>query len=123
VINLTTEALAFQTDWCGVKSGRDFNKFDAMKLTPGKALVVSAPIIEECPVHIECRVTQVIPLGSHDMFMAEVVAVQVDSAFLDPKTDEFRLQDAHLLAYSHGHYYPLGAQIGRFGHSVKKQKK
>lgn len=123
VINLTTEALARATDWCGVRSGRDFNKFEEMKLTAGKASIVEAPLIEESPVCIECRVREVIPLGSHDMFISEVVNVKADDHYLDPVTGRFDLQQAGLLAYSHGYYYGLGKKIGKFGWSVQKKRK
>lgn len=123
VINLTTEDLARATDWCGVRSGRDYNKFEEMKLTAGKATVVKAPIIEESPLCIECRVKEIIPLGSHDMFLSDVVNVKADDQFLDPETGRFDLQKARLLAYSHGHYYSLGREIGKFGWSVRKKKK
>lgn len=122
VINLTTKELAKATDWCGVKSGKDFNKFKEMNLTPGKATVVGAPIIEESPLCIECKVKEIIPLGSHDMFISEVVNVLADEEFIDPKTEAFNLEQAGLLAYSHGKYYELGEFIGKFGWSVKKKK-
>jgi flavin reductase (DIM6/NTAB) family NADH-FMN oxidoreductase RutF len=122
VINLTSSELAFATDWCGVKSGKDFNKFKEMGLTPGRAQEVSAPLIAECPVNIECRVKEIIPLGTHDMFIANVVAVNVDEELLDPQTGGFKMQDANLVAYSHGHYYELGKHIGKFGFSVMKKK-
>ncbi|MGL5318288.1 MAG: flavin reductase family protein [Bacteroidales bacterium] len=121
VINLTTEDMAFATDWCGVRSGKDFNKFEEMKLTPGKATYVQAPVVEESPVCIECRVKEIVSLGSHDMFIADVLNVRVDDQYLDPETGAFDMQKAKLLAYSHGHYYGLGEQIGRFGWSVKKK--
>ena len=95
VINLTNEDMAFPTDWCGVKSGRDFNKFDEMKLTPEKGEVVSAPIIKESPLCIECKVKEIIPLGSHDMFIAEVVNVQADARYIDPATDTFKMNEAN----------------------------
>lgn len=123
VINLTTEQLARATDWCGVVSGRDYNKFEQMNLTPVKASVVSAPIIEEAPVSIECRVKSITPLGSHDMFIAEVVNIVVDDTYIDPATEKFRLDKAHLMAYSHGEYFQLGKMIGSFGWSVRKKKK
>ena len=122
VINLTTEDLARSTDWCGVRSGKDFNKFKEMKLTPGKATVVSAPTIEESPLCIECEVVEVKELGTHDMFIANVVNVLADDKFMT-ESGEFRLQDSKLLAYSHGHYYKMGEEIGHFGFSVKKKKK
>lgn len=123
VINLTNEDMAFAADWCGVKSGKDVQKFSAMKLTPEKGEVVQAPIIRESPLCVECRVKEIIPLGSHDMFIADVVNVQADARYIDPKSGEFRLKDARLIAYSHGHYYKLGEEIGRFGWTVKKKKK
>lgn len=123
VINLTTADLAFATDWCGVRSGQNHNKFEAMKLTPGKASVVNAPTIEEAPVNIECRVTEIIPLGTHDLFLAEVVNVKAEEAYLNPKTGAFSLEDANLMAYSHGKYYELGKKIGKFGYSVQKKKR
>ncbi len=122
VLNLTTEKMAFATDWCGVKSGRDFNKFEEMKLTTGTAEKVKAPIVLESPINIECKVKQIIPLGSHDMFIAEVVNVLVDPQYLDKETNEFRLSEAKLIAYSHGHYYKIGDEIGRFGWSVRKKR-
>lgn len=122
VINLTNESLAAATDWCGVKSGKDVNKFEAMKLTPQAASVVKAPVIAESPLSIECRVTQVLELGSHDMFMAEVVNIQADERFIDPESGAFNMQEAKLIAYSHGHYYKLGEEIGKFGWTVKKKK-
>ncbi len=123
VINLTTADLAFATDWCGVRSGQQHNKFEAMKLTPGKASLVNAPTIEESPVNIECRVTEIIPLGTHDLFLAEVVNVKAEEAYLNSKTGAFSLEKANLMAYSHGKYYELGKKIGKFGYSVEKKKK
>jgi flavin reductase (DIM6/NTAB) family NADH-FMN oxidoreductase RutF len=123
VINLTNEDMAYATDWCGVKSGKDFNKFEEMKLTPVKGELVNAPIVKESPLCIECRVKEIIPLGSHDMFIAEVVNVQADTKYIDPKTDTFNLGAAKLIAYSHGHYYKLGEEIGKFGWTVQKKKK
>ena len=122
VINLTTVDMAFPTDWCGVRSGRDYHKFEEMGLTPGKSTVVGAPLIEESPLCIECRVKEVIALGSHDMFIADVVNVQADDRYLDPQTGAFDMQKADLLAYSHGKYYGLGEFVGKFGWSVKKKK-
>jgi flavin reductase (DIM6/NTAB) family NADH-FMN oxidoreductase RutF len=123
VINLTTADLAFATDWCGVRSGQQHNKFEAMKLTPGKASVVNAPTIEESPVNIECRVTEIIPLGTHNLFLAEVVNVKAEESYLNSKTGAFSLEKANLMAYSHGKYYELGKKIGKFGYSVEKKKK
>ncbi len=122
VINLTTEELAYATDWCGVKSGRDFNKFEEMKLTPQKTSVIDSVIIKESPLSIECKVKEIIPLGSHDMFIAEVVNVLADEKFMDPETDAFKLEDAKLMAYSHGNYFKMGEKIGKFGWSVQKKK-
>ena len=122
VINLTTKDMARETDWCGVRSGKDYNKFEEMKLTPGKATVVGCPTIEESPVCIECRVVEVKPLGTHDMFLAEVVNVQADERFIDPETQAFRLDKAGLLVYTHGNYYETGRHVGRFGWSVMKPK-
>ena len=123
VINLTNEEMAYATDWCGVKSGKDFNKFAEMKLTPVKGEKVSAPIIKESPLCIECKVKDIIKLGSHDMFIAEVLNVQADSKYIDPTTETFKLSEAKLIAYSHGHYYKLGEEIGKFGWTVQKKKK
>ncbi len=123
VINLTTKDLAFETDWCGVRSGKDYDKFKEMKLTPSKAQMVKAPIIEESPINIECKVKEIVHLGSHDMFIAEVVNVLADDKYLNPETGAFKLQDANLLVYSHGNYYETGNQIGKFGWSVQKKKK
>ena len=123
VINLTTADMSYATDWCGVRSGRDFDKFAQMHLTAEKAQKVNAPIIAESPLNIECRVKQIIPLGSHDMFLAEVVNVQADERYIDPATGKFNLQQAGLIAYSHGQYYELGKRIGKFGWSVEKKKK
>lgn len=120
VVNLTTKALAEATDYCGVRSGRDEDKFAAVNLTKSEAEKINAPIILESPVNIECRVKQVLELGSHDMFIAEVVNVQVSDELLDEK-GSFKLQDANLLAYSHGEYYELGNKLGTFGFSVKKK--
>ena len=121
VINLTNEELAYATDWCGVKSGKDFNKFNEMKLTPIKGEMVNAPMINESPLCIECRVKEIIPLGSHDMFIADVVNVQADARYIDAETDKFDLKKAKLIAYSHGQYYKLGEEIGKFGWTVKKK--
>ncbi len=122
VINITTEDLAFATDWCGVRSGKDFSKFDEMKLTPGKASIVQVPIIEESPLNIECRVREILSLGSHDMFIADVVNVKADQKYIDPQTGKFSLESAKPIAYSHGQYYGLGDKIGGFGWTVRKKK-
>ncbi len=122
VINLTTEDMAFATDWCGVRSGKQYHKFEEMHLTPGKASMVNAPIIEESPLCIECRVKEVLSLGSHDMFIADVVNVKADTRYLDTETGKFNLAKSNLIVYSHGHYYTLGEEIGKFGWSVQKEK-
>lgn len=120
VINLTTKELAFATDYCGVKSGRDVDKFKETGLTaiPGKE--VKAPLIAESPVNIECRVSEVLPLGSHDMFLADVVAVHADEKYMDEK-HKFHLEQAKPIVYSHGAYLQCGEQLGTFGYSVKKK--
>ena len=122
VVNLTTEELARATDYCGVRSGRDTDKWADMGLTKEKASKVSVPLIRECPVNLECRVVRVDELGSHHMFLAQVVAVDVDEAYMDEK-DTFHLSMAKPLAYSHGRYYGMGEELGSFGYSVRKQEK
>ena len=123
VINLTDASTAFATDWCGVRSGRDYNKFDEMHLTPGKAAIVQAPTIEEAPLSIECRVKEIVSLGSHEMYIAEVVNVIADDRYIDTATGKFELADSDPLVYLHGAYYRLGDKIGKFGWSVEKKKK
>lgn len=123
VINLTTKELTQATDYCGVRSGRDVDKFAEMKLHAGKAQHLKyAPIIEESPVNIECRVTEVKELGSHHMFLAEVLGVTVDEAYMDEK-GKFDLNKTGLLTYSHGEYFTLGEKCGSFGYSVRKKRK
>ena len=121
VINLTTKDLAFATDFCGVRSGKDIDKFSEMKLTKEKASQVAAPMIGESPVNIECKVTEVKELGSHHMFLANVAAVHVDERYMN-ENQKFELGKAQPLAYSHGEYYQLGELLGTFGYSVKKKK-
>ena len=122
VINLCNEQLAFATDYCGVRSGRDIDKFKEMKLTPQKAEIVSCPMIKESPVNIECRVREVIELGSHDMFLADIIKVHVDEEYID-ENNRIRLDKAALVAYNHGEYFGLKRQpLGRFGFSVMKPK-
>ena len=121
VINLVPENLVFATDYCGVKSGRDEDKFAKLHLTRGKAETVKVPVIEESPVNIECRVTQVLELGSHDMFLAEVTNVLVDEAYID-ENNRFDMNRIGLAAYSHGEYFSLGEKLGSFGYSVRKKK-
>lgn len=120
-INLTTAKLAYATDYCGVKSGRDVDKFKEMHLTPIPGKEVRAPLLEESPVNIECKVKQIIKLGTHDMFLAEVVAVHADEAYMDEK-GRFSLSKANPMVYSHGTYYSLGKELGSFGYSVRKKK-
>lgn len=122
VINLTTEKLARATDYCGVRSGRDVDKFKEMHLTEQQGEHVGAPLIGECPVNIECRVVQVQELGSHHMFLAEVLAVHADEAYMNEK-GKFELNQTGLLAYSHGEYLGLGKKVGTFGYSVQKPGK
>lgn len=121
VINLTTADLAYATDFCGVKSGKDVDKFKEMHLTPLPAQEVKAPLLKESPVNIECKVKQILKLGTHDMFLAEVVAVHADEAYMDEK-GKFSLSKANPMVYSHGTYYTLGKELGSFGYSVKKVK-
>jgi len=122
VINLPTRKLARAVDFCGVRSGRDVDKFATCHLTAAAASTVSAPIIAECPVSLECRVREVIELGSHHMFLAEITAVQVDDSILD-ENGRLCLDKANLMAYAHGEYFALGEKLGTFGWSVKKKKK
>lgn len=119
VINLTTRELAYATDYCGVKSGRDVDKFRELKLTALPASKVGAPLIAESPVNIECRVCQVMPLGSHHMFLAEVAAVHADEKYMDEKR-RFHLEKAEPIVYCHGAYLVCGEQLGTFGFSVRK---
>lgn len=122
VINLVTKKLVRVTDYCGVRSGRDVDKFREMKLTKVEAEKVAAPLIGESPVNIECRVTECKELGSHHMFIAEVLAVHIEDGYLDEK-GKFNLNDTGLVTYSHGEYFLLGEKLGSFGYSVKKKKK
>ena len=121
VINLVNKELTPFADWCGVRSGKKYNKFLETGLTPIRATKVNAPMIEEAPVNLECKVTQVIPLGTHDLFLAEIVAVHVNEKLFSSKTDAINLQRAKLVTYSHGHYYALGEKLGKFGFSVEKK--
>lgn len=122
VINLTNDKLAFATDWCGTKSGKKYDKFKEMHLTKEKANYVDAPLIKESPVSIECKVKEVVSLGSHDMFMAEVVSIDVDGKYIDQK-GTFDISKCNLIAYANGGYYALGKKKGKFGFSVKKKRK
>lgn len=122
VINLVTKDLIFATDYCGVRSGRDIDKFKEMNLTPLPSRNVKASGIAESPVNLECKVTQVLKLGCHDMFVAEIVGVTVEDEYID-ETGKFHLNDTDLIAYSHGQYFRLGENVGKFGYSVEKKKK
>lgn len=123
VINLTTASLARATDWCGVRSGRDYDKFTEMGLTLEPAAVVQAPVVGESPISIECKVQQIIELGSHDMFLADVVNVLVDEKYINPDSGRLELERAEPIVYSHGEYFQLGEVIGHFGWSVRKKPK
>lgn len=120
VINLTTRDLVYATDYCGVKSGKDVDKWKEMKLTPVPSKEISVPAIKESPVNIECKVAKVESFGSHDVFTANVVAVHVDEAYMDEK-GSFHLTQANPIVYSHGEYYDLGKKLGKFGYSIKKK--
>ncbi len=122
VINLTPSRLVKEADFCGIYTGKKVNKFEKCKLTKVKGSVVDCPMIEECPISIECKVTDIIPLGSHDMFMADIVAINVDEELFD-KEGKMHFEKAGLIAYAHGEYYELGKKIGRFGFSTDKKKK
>lgn len=121
VINLTTKELAYATDFCGVKSGSTLDKFSTLGLHEREGVHVKAPLIEESPVNIECRVKEIIPCGSHDMFLAEVLTVHADKKYMDEK-GKFLLSKAEPIVYSHGEYYTLGKKIGKFGYSIQKKK-
>lgn len=122
VINLPTEGMTRAVDWCGVKSGREYDKFAEMKLTPLPAAKLGTVLVAQSPLNLECKVTQIIPLGSHDLFLAEVVAVDVEESLLD-ESGKLCLQRAKLIVYSHGDYLALGRKLGSFGYSVRKKKK
>lgn len=122
VINLTTKKLTYATDYCGVKSGRDVDKFKECKLTKEDAVHVNVPMIKESPVNIECKVERIDELGSHHMFVAKVLAVHADEKYMDEK-GKFDLAKADLIVYSHGEYYSMGEKLGTFGYSIKKKSK
>lgn len=122
VVNLVTKDITYVTDYCGVRSGRDVDKYKEMNLTPLLSRHIHAPGIAESPVNIECKVKEIIPLGSHDMFLAEVVGVTVDDSHMDEK-GKFELNKTGLVAYSHGEYFELGKKLGKFGYSVAKKSK
>lgn len=119
-INLTTEELAYATDWCGVRSGEKFDKFKEMKLTKQEANIVKCPLIKESPVSIECKVKEIVKLGSHDMFIAEVLCIDADEKYID-ENGAFDISKCNLIAYANGGYYSLGEKLGKFGYSVKKK--
>lgn len=121
-INLTTEKMSKATDWCGVKSGRDYDKWKETGLTPEAGEMVKCPSVKESPLSIECRVKEIVKLGSHDMFIGEVLNVRADESLIDAESGAFRLDRAGLINYSHGNYYGQGEHIGHFGWSVKKKK-
>ena len=121
VINLTNRKLAYATDWCGVRTGAKYDKFKEMHLHKEKAQFVQCPLIKESPVAIECKVKEIIPLGSHDMFIAEVLSIDADKKYIDEK-GAFDISKCDLIAYANGGYYPLGKKIGKFGFSVQKNK-
>ena len=121
-LNLTTEELARATDWCGVRSGRDYNKFEEMNITPVKGVKVASPYIDEAPISIECRVKEIVHLGTHDMFIADVLNVIADDRYINPETGAFDMKLANLIAYCHGQYFTIGDAIGKFGWSVNKNK-
>ena len=114
--------MAEVTDWCGVKSGRDLDKFKECGLTPLPGTLVKCPIVAESPISIECKVVEMKELGTHDMFIANVVNIIADDRYIDPSTGAMNLESAGLMAYSHGNYYELGKKIGKFGWSVMKEK-
>jgi len=121
-INLTTEAMARATDWCGVRSGRDYDKWKETGLTPEAGVKVSCPSIAESPLSIECRVKEIMSLGSHDMMIAEVLDILADDSLIDADTGAFHLDEAGLINYTHGGYFTQGDKLGTFGWTVKKKK-
>ncbi len=122
VINLTTSSLVRAADFCGVRSGKDINKFECCQLTPEQATVLSAPMIAESPLSMECKVSEIIPLGTHDMFLADVIAVNVDQQYID-QDGKLHLEQCGLAAFAHGAYFEMGKKIGSFGFSVRKKKR
>ncbi len=121
-INLTTESLVYKTDWCGVKSGANVDKFKEMKLTKEKANFIKCPLIKESPVSLECKVENIVNLGSHTMFIARVLSIDADDQYIDEK-GSFDISKCKLMAYANGGYYALGKKLGKFGFSVQKKKK
>ncbi len=121
-VNLTTAAMADATDFCGVRSGRDCDKWSLSGLHPVAGVAVDCPSVEESPLSLECRVKTILPLGTHDMFIADIINVRADEKYMDPETGKFRLEDTGLMSYNHGAYYAQGPYLGHFGFSVKKKK-
>ncbi|MCQ2464522.1 MAG: flavin reductase family protein [Oscillospiraceae bacterium] len=122
VINLTTSAMVHSVDFCGVRSGKTVDKLEVCRLHKEPASQISAPLIAESPLSLECRVTEIKPLGTHDMFLAEVVAVDIDERYIDSK-GKLNLQQAGLMSYAHGEYFATGRKLGEFGYSVRKKSK
>ena len=122
VINLPDKSLVWETDFCGTKSGKTVDKFKETELEKEKAKLVVAPLIKNCPINLECKLKEIKPLGSHDMFIADVVNVRADERNLNPETGKLELAEANPLVYVHGGYYNLGEKIGKFGWSVEKKK-
>lgn len=122
VINLTTKELVNAVDFCGVKSGRDNDKYSLMGLTPEKSSILKAPMILQSPLNIECKVTDIVSMGSHDMFLADIIAINVDEKYID-NFGKLHLDKSNLLCFAHGEYFELGAKLGNFGFSVRKKKK
>lgn len=121
-LNLTTVDMAHATDWCGVKSGRDFDKWKETGLTPERGEKVMCPAVAESPLSLECRVKEILSLGSHDMFIADIINVLAEERYIDDQTGAFDLVSSGIMAYCHGGYYPLGEKLGGFGFSVRKKK-
>lgn len=122
VINLTTAKMTKAVDFCGVRSGKEFDKFALTGLTTEKASKVACPMLKQSPVSLECRITDIVPLGSHDMFIADIIAVNVDEQYID-KDGKLHLERCALLAFAHGEYFELGKKVGSFGFSVRKKSK
>ena len=121
VINLTNENLVYETDFCGVKSGRDIDKFETLKLTKEPANFVKCPLIKESPVSIECKVKEIREFGTHDMFIAEVLSIDADEEYIE-ETGKFDISKCNLISYLNGNYYKTGEKLGKFGFSVQKKK-
>lgn len=121
-INLTPSKLARITDFVGVRSGREIDKFQKLNITPEECAHIDTVSIAECPVTLECRVFNTIELGSHDMFLADIVGVTVDETLVDD-SGKLHMEKAHLMAYSHGEYFTMGKRIGKMGYSVKKKSR